>query len=361
MRPVECLDASSSLERAAALVRQHSPGVVPIQKGSSFVGVITERTLAEALANGCTPFDPAEAAAKADFPTIGVHESGAEALRRLASGSETSLLVLDEGDRVIGVASASDLYPKQPYMPKPPLVGGMATPFGVYLTNGSIGAGVPRWALAATGAVMFTLFAIGAFLQVALSAWADKSGYISGSNSLWEMLPVAVLFIGMRVLPLSGIHAAEHKVVHAIERGEALVPEVVARMPRVHPRCGTNLWAGATIFISVFSAPFFHAKNADYTAEAMLVAAIVTFVLWRPVGSAMQFLLTTRPPSRKHIEMGIKSGKELLEKYRFSRGIAPNPLQRLWNSGIFHVMGGFAACYFVCWGVGYLFDFNLPF
>jgi uncharacterized protein YqhQ len=40
-------------------------------------------------------------------------------------------------------------------------------------------------------------------------------------------------------------------VVHAIERGEPLVLEVVRRMPRVHPRCGTNLVAGIALFLGL--------------------------------------------------------------------------------------------------------------
>src|SRR5438270_13233654 len=121
----------------------------------------------------------------------------------------------------------------------------------------------------------------------------DKADQVT-FNPVWQILPVAILFIGMRLLPLSGIHAAEHKVVHAIERGEALVPEVVSRMPRVHPRCGTNLWAGATIFLGIFSLPWLD------NASRLLIAAIVTFVLWRPVGQLMQGPVHTRPPSKKH-------------------------------------------------------------
>jgi len=85
-------------------------------------------------------------------------------------------------------------------------------------------------------------------------------------------------------------------------------------MPRVHPRCGTNLFAGLTIFTSIAFGPF---PAAD--GLRVLIAAMVTLVFWRPVGNMLQWLVTTKPPTKKQIEMGIKSGNELLEKYRLRR------------------------------------------
>jgi len=353
MRQIEYLLPENSLERAADLLRETGAEMAPVLNGNGLGGVVTQASLAEALAKGCSPFDSVETALDSGYKIIGGYETGAEALRRLTETGASALLVLDPTRRPIGLVSASDLFPKKSPLPRPAVVGGMATPFGVYLTTGAIGAGVSRWALAATGVVMYALYAAGALIAEWAYSRADQSHRVT-FDALWQVIPVAVLFIGMRLLPISGIHAAEHKVVHAIERGEALVPEVVARMPRVHPRCGTNLWAGATIFLGIFSLPWLD------NASRLLIAAIVTFVLWRPVGHLMQWLVTTRPPSKKHIEMGIRSGKELLDKYRLTRGPSPNPLQRLWNSGIFHVMFGFVACELLVQGVWWLIDRNHP-
>jgi hypothetical protein len=317
--------------------------------------VVTESTLAEALARGCGPYDPVTVALDTKTPTIQSHETGAEALRKISESGTSSLLVVDSTGRGIGIVSASDLYPKQPYSPKPPAVGGMATPFGVYLTNGAIGAGVPYWALMSTGAVMFGLVAFGGVAQELLMHYT-QAGKVGPYNPAWDLFPIVFLFLGMRLLPLAGIHAAEHKVVHAIERGEPLVPEVVERMPRVHPRCGTNLFVGATIFGIVLSTPYI----ADQSLRIVL-AAVATFLLWQPLGSAMQWAVTTRPPSKKHVEMGIKSGKELLEKYRMIRNPSPNPLQRIWNSGMVHVLSGFLICSLIAAGVGAIFHVDLPF
>lgn len=356
MRAVEFLPPGSSLERAATVLRETGFDMAPVPNGRGIAGVVTQNSLASALGRGCSPYDSVDVALDYRYDTIGAYETGAEALRKLNDTGRSSLLVKDSVGNVIGIIAAGDLYPKRVPQPRPPLVGGMATPFGVYLTTGAFGAGVPRWALATTGAVMFGLFALGSLIAEWGYEAADKAGYAARFGSAWELLPMAILFIGMRLLPLSGIHAAEHKVVHAIERGEELVPEIVARMPRVHPRCGTNLWAGATIFLGIFS--------LSWPAEPdlrLIIAALATFLFWRPVGSLMQALVTTRPPNAKQIEMGIRSGKELLDKYRTLRGPMPNPFQRIWNSGMIHVLLGFAICEGAARGVEALTHWNLPF
>ncbi len=354
MRPCTCMASESSLERAAATLR--GMRLIPIQRDGKLAGVITDHSLADALARGCSAFDTVECALTQHYGSIGPRETGAEALRRIAEGEFSSLLVVDANDRVLGILVASDLYPHTVPSVRPPLVGGMATPFGVYLTNGAFGAGVPWWALASTGAMLFLLSAIGALLQAPLSLLAKKHGMPGDPDVYMQVLPLATLFIGMRLLPLAGIHAAEHKVVHAIERGEPLVPEVVGRMSRIHPRCGTNLMAGALVFSTIISIPL----NISVFDRAAL-AVVATVLLWRRLGTALQWLFTTRPPNRKQIEMGIRSGEELLEKYRRIRNPTPTFWQRIWNSGLAYVLVGFTACELLAQGLAWIFHWDLPF
>lgn len=354
MRPSVSLAAESSLERAAGMLRDSHHRLVPVQRGGELLGVVTERTLADALARGCNPHDPVTEAVTNDFGKLDKYETGAAALRHFSDGGFDTLLVTDSNQAVLGFITASDLYPKPPRVVKPPMVGGMATPFGVYLTNGAFGAGVPWWALASTGAVMFALVAIGGFLQDPLMHLIWRMGFRGNADVYANIMPLITLFVGMRLLPLAGIHAAEHKVVHAIEQGEPLVPEVVDRMSRVHPRCGTNIWAGSMIFFGCLSLPI------DIYYKGLL-AIVATLMFWRPVGYATQWLFTTRPPNRKQLEMGIKSGKELLEKYRLARNPPPTVLQRIWASGIAYVMAGFGVCYGIASGIAWLFHYQLPF
>jgi hypothetical protein len=230
----------------------------------------------------------------------------------------------------------------------------MATPFGVYLTTGAFGAGVGPLALISTGALMFLLFVVSAVASTYLAQWASSTAYGNALVPPVDAVSTILFLVGLRLLPLAGIHAAEHKVVHAIERGEELVPEVVQRMPRVHPRCGTNLAAGLGIFGAVSTTPYI--PDADLR---FIAAALLTLVFWRPLGNLLQFVVTTRPPNAKQVEMGIRSGKALLEKYRVTRGTPPNVWQRLWNSGMPYVLVGSSLCYGACWLVDQAFHLHI--
>ena len=131
-----------------------------------------------------------------------------------------------------------------------------------------------------------------------------------------------------RLTPMAGIHAAEHQTVWAIERGLALTPESVERMPRAHPRCGTNLMALAGLMtIMLQHSPSFSSWN-------ILITLLFTFLLWRRFGTFLQEYFTTRPATLNQIESGIKAGREIIEKYQAQPRALPPLAQRLFNSGI---------------------------
>ncbi len=349
IRSTETLQPEDSIERAATLLRESAYPFVPICHGERYVSAVSESSLAKALGDGVELHASVTEASERLLPIL-PSATGAEALRRLHDHQEGALLVVDENDHVIGVLSASDLVP-QPYRyPAPPSIGGMATPFGVYLTTGVIHGGANQFALASSGALLFTTFLI-----------ADQIGefaYRHAGHNSWMLqaanfVPLLVFFVAMRLMPISGTHAAEHMVVHAIERGEELTPEIVRRMPRVHPRCGTNLAVAATLFLTLFDWEWI----ADQELR-MIVAFLATFLLFRPLGSLVQSLITTKPPNDKQLASGIRAGKELLERYRLKRGPQPNPFQRIVNSGMLHVMAGSISAYLVVKGIVVL--FKLP-
>jgi CBS domain-containing protein len=353
MRPTFTVDLSDSLELAARKLRENGVGILPVTQDGYLAGAITETALSSALAVGMELADPVEMITSG-APTAKSTMTGAQALRQFDQSSQTALIVIDESARVLGVLTPSDLYPKRIVPPRPPLVGGMATPFGVYLTTGSLRAGVGHLALVATGACLFALLISGQVVSGLVVSWLAGMGV---PEALWSpvgfVLGFGVFLGGMRLLPLSGIHAAEHKVVHAIERGEELIPSIVKRMPRVHPRCGTNLAVGATLFITLGSANIFDSPDLTF-----LVAGVVTLALWRPLGNAMQYYVTTKRPTDKQIAMGISSGRELLDKYATSGHGNANFGMRLVNSGMFHVMAGSALVASLAKLVIYL--FHLP-
>lgn len=340
MIPIDALAASTTLRRAAEFMRENGTHVAPVLGEDHMVRFLLAEDLAQALADGRDQNALALDYATDDrVPLIFTHETGAAAMRRFVENDVDTLAVIDPAGSVIGLLRSADLYEKPPFEARPPMVGGMATPFGVYLTNGSLKAGVPWYALTATGAVLATLLITGVFVGNGLANFSFHQNWpelVTTSFERW--LPFIFFCLLMRILPLSGIHAAEHMTVHAIERGEALTPEVVRRMPRVHPRCGTNLAVAGSLFLGVFSIPWI----ADQ--ELRLLAAILAAVLLRiPLGSLMQYWVTTKPPSDKQLLMGIRSGQELLQRYQFAPRNASSPLQRIAASGMLQVLLGSTA------------------
>jgi hypothetical protein len=221
----------------------------------------------------------------------------------------------------------------------------MATPFGVYLTDGTRRGGVGDAALISSGTFLALIQILSSWLgyrasvsvitvvQHASPTWSHSLvGSVAPSMppqvmcAVFSLLLFAALF---RFSWLTGYHAAEHQVVHAIEQGDDLRPEVVKEKPRVHPRCGTNLMAGFGIFMLLY-------HWIDWVA---FLAAILT---WRFFGSFLQRYVTTRPASATELDSGISAGRQLLERYQTGIGRYASGWRRLWNMGLLQVALGFA-------------------
>jgi len=266
----------------------------------------------------------ARAIMRHDFGIIPAAFSLHNALLTLDRYNSEALPVLDAAGSYQGMVSRADIVAALGRQVRPPSMGGMATPLGVWLTTGTLNAGVPPWALALSGLTLAGCY-IAAYLAVflglavirpdwailfhsgRLGATSDNGGILNFFVTIAQML----LFLGaMRALPIAGYHAAEHQTVWAIEKGLPLEPEVVGQMPRAHPRCGTNLMALAALICILFE----HMPSLD--AGSVLLALVFTFFAWRNFGTLLQEYFTTKPATRKQLESGIRAGKELLEKYQ---------------------------------------------
>ena len=185
------------------------------------------------------------------------------------------------------------------------------------------------------------------------------------SYDIWghirPLVALALFALLFRLLPLTGYHAAEHQVVHAIERDRPLTPESVARMPRVHPRCGTRFFAVGVLWFSL--AMGFPYRCGGYAHAA---AAVAIVLWWRVLGDQLQSHVTTKRASPKQICSAIAAAEELLPSTRarpgaghhFTRasGIwgsyklpraptrrhAPQLGRPVWNA-VFHALIGIAA------------------
>ncbi|CAN5463468.1 hypothetical protein BH11ARM1_BH11ARM1_01490 [soil metagenome] len=345
MRPGLAVATEDSIERAIAELRRSGNGLVPIVSDDRVVGVLTEYSAGAALGEGVDTLEPVSSISR-ETPLIRSYMTGAEALRLFEQLNTSTLVVVDDQDRLMGLLSPSDLYPRRLFPPRPSSVGGMATPFGVYLTNGAIGAGASNFALMTTGFLMFAMMTVGQivayFLLVQFLSDQSPQWLVDGLSAT---IPLGIFLLLMRLLPLSGTHAAEHMVVHAIERGEELHPDIVRRMPRVHPRCGTNLAVGAGIFCGILSIP-----GVDF--QILLIPAfLVTMYSWRRLGSIAQSVITTKTPNEKQLQSGLKAGNDLLEKFSKSSVTVPSVPVRFWRSGLLQVMMGSMTCFGVVTGI----------
>jgi CBS domain-containing protein len=340
LRPTRAISSEGSLSAAAALLRSNGSPFLPIVDDGLCKGVVTERSILHAQARGVDLEASLREATEPGLLLPGF-TTGAEALRTLADHPEIEgAVVLDGAGRVMGLLLPSDLFPKPPVRLRPPVIGGMATPLGVYLTSGAVSAGPPPWALALTGALLMTLLTA-ARVTTSLLAPALVTAHFSADviELFRDFGTLAIFALLLHAIPLAGIHAAEHMVVHAIERDEPLTVDVVARMPRVHPRCGTNLATGAFL-IGLGTLDL--GLNPAYYQVQVLAGVAFALLFWRRVGALAQYYVTTRKPSRAQIRMGIKSAEELLEKYAKAPLQRPTVLQRIWNSGIaYTAIGGF--------------------
>lgn len=240
-------------------------------------------------------------------------------------------------------------------------ISGIATPGGVFLSDGQVRSG-SFLGLALSMVILALLYGVATiFLYVllwgigphvrapiiALFCAATLPQEVP-LEPLWRMGFEAVRFLIflslLRLTPLTGYHAAEHMTVHALETGQDLTEENVSRLPRVHGRCGTGLLAG--IIPALILLPL-----TDYLWGWPVIAAalVLGWLVRYPVGAVLQFVFTTRPPTRKELRAGIERGQDLLEKSRQAPARRVGRLESLYNRGVVQIAAVVAALVLFQW------------
>jgi len=231
---------------------------------------------------------------------------------------------------------------------RPRTVGGMATPLGVYLTTGSLRAGASDLGLFLTGSVFAIFILIAMYLTDGLAylvqlytplpLYAIKNSPPIGTFNPFDVmyylmgaLELGLFLLFLRISPLASYHGAEHKVVNTIEAGEPLELEVARRMPKEHPRCGTNLAVFLLLTFLIYE-----------ISNSILLALVISLLSWRYLGMMVQKYITTKEPSDKYLLNAIEAGRELLQKFREAPYIRPSILQRIFNMGIIHIIAGYS-------------------
>lgn len=329
MRPCVTIEDFSSVHLAVEKMREAGQEVIPVTSDGQLAGVLTQKSLLEILESNIEKDEPVGRYVEV-LPKILNRTSGAEALRLLEN--DQTIVVVDDHDVVCGLLTPSCFIGTVRLPERPSSVGGMATPFGVYLTTGSVRGGKHGWYLFSTGMFMMVFYFVGVVAVSKATEHLPKTRIIETLSYIAASLIMLVVF---RFMPIAGYHAAEHMVVHALERDEELTPEVVSRMPRVHPRCGTNLAVGVSMFMLIWQTPWI-----PFESTRLMLGVIVTLYSWRKVGSLVQFWFTTRTPNAQQLASGIAAGKELLSNYEVANDRSASPLKRILNSGMLHVMAG---------------------
>lgn len=350
------LSPGDELGKAVSVLRAAQTQALPVTYNGRMLGLITEQALLTLIS---TDSDSGRSVTVGDImdrnPVCGnIYMSLAQAAEMLNSSRVDVLPIIDEFGSFQGIVTRSDMLSAELDVLQPPMVAGMATPLGVHLTTGAITAGAGNLGLylagvgmmimleAARGAVVLLMMLLDKVFSTHLLMMAASPpvGNLSFAALRADIVPYAMMalqiilfLLFLRLSPVAGYHAAEHQVVHAIEAGEPLVPGIVTRMPRAHPRCGTNLMAAFTLFIIVAS--------VLGNQTGVLIAFLVVLAGWRAIGYYLQQYITTKPPAPKHVQNGIKVGEELLAKYRAEPNKPADGWTRIWNMGIIQVAMGF--------------------
>lgn len=216
--------------------------------------------------------------------------------------------------------------------------GGVHLSTGVYRTAGSL-------ALVATGLSIAAMGVVAMVMTYVFTWAADQVVPLPLIPALLQMVPAgsglqaAAVQVGlnlltflcfltvMRLSPLSGYHAAEHKVIGAIEHfGEPTLDRARA-MPRAHRRCGSNLLAGV-LPVLLIAIPLFHYQP--------VVAGLVTVLGWLfrfQTGYLIQMIFATKEPTDHQLRGGLHAARKLLHQWRQDPYRRVAPLVSIWQRG----------------------------
>jgi CBS domain-containing protein len=362
------LGPSDGVPKAAESIRVSPAGAVPVAEDGRIVGVLTARELSQALAGGPPArAKPVAAVMNGHGVCLPGHLEAEEALAIFRENGLDAAAVVDPVGRYLGIVGTGALMSAACGALRPPLIGGLATPLGVYLTNGTIRAGVGDLALVSAGFFMGLLQFLAAWgaytltpILVHTSADLTRSGFFAASllpspaAAYFWLPPLLTIFLFSLLFRFSwvtGYHAAEHQVVHAIEQGDDLTLEAVRAKPRVHPRCGTNLMAAFVIFMVL---------HGGLPPELSWIAFPVALIAWRAFGSFLQQYVTTRVPNERQLLSGLRAGEELLERYQLRPAEMPSRWRRLWNIGLLQVLAGFLILWLLFWLLEAIAFLNTP-
>lgn len=236
--------------------------------------------------------------------------------------------------------------PAAPYLwMRKPRISGTALLGGLHLSTGNYGT-APAWQLLISGLGIVAALGVALVMTYIELALVDRSlgtpfavgfagpvetattGNLQYVTMALQLLPMLNFLVVLRLSPLSGYHAAEHKVVAAVEAYGDLRYEQVVEMPRAHPRCGTVLLFGALPALLIA-----YPLLSTEPAVAILIALLGWSLRYR-VGYFIQQYFTTKPPTPGQLRAGIEAGRKLLDYWRRDPDRQVSIARNLWTRGL---------------------------
>lgn len=361
LRRAAPLAPEDTVARAIRLLRARDLPALPVADGGRLIGAVYETDLMAVV----SALDARAAATEARvgqvaraFGFVASEDYPLEVVASFFRDSHDPVVAVVAADgRYLGLLLRRDVLAAVAGEPPVPPIAGLATPLGVHLTTGALRAGASNFALAATGASLMVISLLANGIMYGLAHLLQHLFPLPPGTQLpplsrAEELTLGLIVYGLQVVgflvllrlsPLSGIHAAEHMVVHAIEEGEDLTLEKVRPMPRVHPRCGTNLMALLVLLLIAWEFAVSTGKKNEETGPIVFVGlALIVLITWRRLGAALQRWVTTKRPSARQLEQAIEVGKSLMEQIRAHPSAGASMARRVWNTGFAQVVAGFA-------------------
>ena len=99
-----------SLRRVATMMKKHDIGSLPVYKNERPVGFVTDRDIVIAcVANGHSPDEPVSQAMSRDVIFVYEDQDISMATKLMEQNQISRLLVVDKGERPVGMLSLSDI------------------------------------------------------------------------------------------------------------------------------------------------------------------------------------------------------------------------------------------------------------
>jgi CBS domain-containing protein len=99
-----------SLRRVASMMKKHDIGSLPVYKNERPVGFVTDRDIVIAcVANGHSPDEPVSLAMSRDVIFVYEDQDISIATKLMEQNQISRLLVVDKGERPVGMLSLSDI------------------------------------------------------------------------------------------------------------------------------------------------------------------------------------------------------------------------------------------------------------